>query len=104
MKMLKVQFIATKDMLEWKDGFGKWRDGQVREIPEKQALYFTRIRSNLHLVDESKSAKPSEDKMIKKSRENKSVSINGSGKLRKAKDPDPSAKLIKISKGWKKKR
>jgi hypothetical protein len=84
---------------EWKGRGRKWRKGDEKEMSEHEA------RAHLALLNspftEVKGAKPSEDKMMHGTPENKSVSADDSGKPEREKQ---KPKNILKPKGWGKKK
>jgi len=84
---------------EWKGRGRKWRKGEAKELPEHEA------RAHLDLYRspfiEVKGAKPSEDKMMRGTPENKSVSVDGSGKPKRE---SQKPKNVLNPKGWGKKK
>jgi hypothetical protein len=60
---MKVKFKATEKIPEWKNRFGIWRDGHVRELPDDIAERL--IKRFPRFFFQVKETSPSQDKMVR---------------------------------------
>ena len=88
-----IKFVATKKVPTWKGRGGLWRDGDIQEFEDADAIRLLGLYESPFV--EAKSIKPKADKMIHSAPETK-MSVEDKGKSGKPKGDN----LKKKFSGW----